>query len=404
MATFGYEVQGMDGKIHKGSIEAESLEAARAEVKGMGGYVIKLEEQSLLTKDLDLEIGGKPTPRDLGIFCRQFTSMTKAGVSIVEAMTMLCEQTENKKLRKALEAVKTNLEKGEGLAVSMAEHPNIFPSIMVNMVAAGEASGSLDNSMERVASQMEQNAKTKALVKKAMIYPVVLLVVALAVIILMLVFVIPQYSDMFADLGTDLPAITKAAMAASDFIKNNFILIAIAIIAIVAAIAYYARTDHGQHLFGKLALKIPAIKNLTVKSASSSLARTLSTLLSAGVPMTEALEIVANTMTNVWFKEALMDAKNEVIQGVPLSQPLEASGLFPPMVYHMIRIGEESGSVESMLDKLADYYDEEVEMAVQSMMALLEPLIIIVLAVVVVFLIACILSPMMKMYEALDAM
>lgn len=403
MATYGYEIIDKDGKIKKGSIDAESMDKAKADLKGQGMTVISLTEQSMLTKDIEIDIGGKPTNRDLSVFCRQFVSMTKAGVTIVEAMRMLCEQTENKKLQKALDDVRVNMEKGESLAGSLSKHPKVFPSIMVNMVAAGEASGSLEKSLDRVATQLERNSKTQALVKKAMMYPIMLLLIALAVIILMLTFVIPQYSDMFKDLGTELPGITLAVMAASDFVKAWWYAIIAVVAVVVMGLKYFGTTDMGKHVYGKIALSIPAVKNLVVKSAASSMARTMSTLMGAGVPMVEAVEIVSKTMTNIWFKEALMEARDQIMLGVPLSRPLETSGLFPPMVYHMVRIGEESGAIEDMLDKLADYYEEEVEMAVQSLMAAMEPLIIVVLAGIVGTLIAAVMAPMMTMYSALDS-
>ena len=402
MAVYGYEVIDKAGKTSKGSIDADSVGAARAELKRQNLTVVNISEQNALTKDINIDIGGKPTARDLSVFCRQFVSMTRAGVSILEAMKMLCEQTENKRLKKALEEVRVSMEKGEPLAESLAKEPKIFPGIMVNMVAAGEASGSLDTSLDRVATQLERSSKTQALVKKAMVYPIVLMVVAIVVVIVMLVFVIPQYSSMFEQLDTELPAITQAVLTASDFIKAKWYILIAVVLAVVFGIKTFAGTNTGKHVFGKLAIMVPGVKDLTTKSAASSMARTMSTLMAAGVPMVEAVEIVANTMTNIWFKEALLDAKEQIGLGVPFSRPLEDCGLYPPMVYHMVRIGEESGAIEDMLDKLADYYEEEVEMAVQSLMAMMEPMIIIVLAAIVSVLIASVLAPMMKMYEALD--
>ena len=402
MATYGYEVLDKEGKIKKGSIDADSMEKVRADLKAQGMTVVSLTEQSMLTKDIEIDIGGKPTNRDLSVFCRQFVSMTRAGVTIVEAMKMLCEQTENKKLQKTLEDVRVNMEKGESLASSLSKHPKIFPSIMVNMVAAGEASGSLETSLDRVATQLERNSKTQALIKKAMIYPVVLLVVALAVVVVMLLFVIPQYSEMFEQMDTELPGITLAVLKASEFIQQWWYILLALLVGAVLLFRYFGTTNMGKHVYGKIALKIPGVNDLIIKSAASSMARTMSTLMGAGVPMVEAVEIVSNTMTNIWFKEALLEARDQIMLGVPLSKPLESCGLFPPMVYHMVRIGEESGATEEMMDKLADYYEEEVEMAVQSMMAVMEPMIIVVLAVIVFALVAAVLSPMMKMYEAMD--
>lgn len=402
MATYGYRAITKAGKEVKGSVEADNKDLAMAELRRQELTVIDVSEQSFLTRDIDIQIGGWPKPRDLSVMCRQFVSMTKAGVSILESLKMLCEQTENKRLQDALKEVRISVEKGETLADSMAEHPKVFPGIMVNMVAAGEASGSLEIALDRVATQLERSHKTQAMVKKAMIYPIAVCVVAVIVTIVMLVVVIPNYEDMFADLGTELPWITQFYVNLSHGIIDYWFIIIPVIIALAFAIKAFAQTDMGRHCFGKIALKAPLFGKLTTKSASSMMARTMSTLLGAGVPLIEAVEIVSGVMNNVYFKEAMEDAKEEITIGMPLSRPLQECGLFPPMVYQMIRIGEESGNTEEMLDKLADYYDEEVEMEVQSLMAAMEPMIIIVLAVVVGGLIAACMMPMMSMYTALD--
>ena len=397
MATYGYRAITKAGKEVKGSVEADNKDLAMAELRRQELTVIDLGEQSFLTKDIDIQIGGWPKARDLSVMCRQFVSMTKAGVSILESLKMLCEQTENKRLQDALKEVRISVEKGETLADSLAEHPKVFPAIMVNMVAAGEAS-------DRVATQLEKSHKTQAMVKKAMIYPIAVCVVAIIVTVVMLVKVIPSYEDMFTQLDTELPWITQFYVNLSHGIINYWFIIVPIIIVIVFGIKTFAGTNAGKHFFGKIALKLPLLKTLTIKSASSMMARTLSTLMGAGVPLIEAVDIVSNVMTNIYFKEALEDAREEITIGMPLSRPLQESGLFPPMVYQMIRIGEESGNTEAMLDKLADYYDEEVEMEVQSLMAAMEPIIIVVLAVVVGGLIAACMMPMMSMYEALDNM
>lgn len=402
MAAYGYEALDRAGKTVKGSIDADTIDKAKSELKQQGYTLLNIKEQSLLTRDLNIEIGGYPKPRDLSVFCRQFVSMTRAGVSILEALKMLSEQTENKQLKKAVEGVRVSVEKGETLARSLKEYPKVFPELMVNMVNAGESSGSIDVAMERMAVQFEKANKTRALVKKAMMYPIIVCLVAIVVVIVMLVVVIPQYAEMFTELGTDLPGITKAVQAASNFIIGYWYILVPVIIVIAIALKMFAKTDMGKHVFHGIQLKIPALKNLKVKQASSQMARTMSTLLAAGVPLIEAVEIVGNTMDNVYFREAMDTCKNEIIIGQPLSRPLEEVGLFPPMVYHMVRIGEESGNTEEMLNKLADYYDEEVEMAVQTLMAAMEPMIIVVLAVIVGVLIAACMAPMLSMYNAME--
>lgn len=402
MADFGYEAITKDGKTIKGSMEAESAEAATAVLKAKGYIVTDITEQSLLSKDINFSFDKKPTPRDLAVFCNQFVAMSRAGVSILECLNLLREQTENKTLAKAIRETQAEVEKGETLANGLKEHPKVFSDLMVTTINAGEQSGSLEVSLQRMAEQYEKSAKTAALIKKAMIYPIVVALVAVAVVVVMLVKVIPAYTDMFADLGTDLPKITKVVVGMSDFILGYWFILIPVIIAIVVGIKAYLATPSGKRLTSTIALKFKATKNLTTKSACSQFARTLATLLSAGVPLVEAVDIVGDTMQNVLFFDAVKYAKEEVIKGVPLSQPLEESGLFPPMMYHMVRIGEEAGNTEEMLTKLADYYDEEVELAVQSLMAAMEPMIIIVLAVIVGVLIGAVMSPMLSMYQALD--
>lgn len=404
MPSFVYTAIDKAGVEMKGNVEAENKADVIQQVKRMGLIPVEIEEQSIWNRNLEFNFERKPSSRDLSIFCRQFVSMTKAGVTIIDAMRMLVEQTENKTLKKAAEALRASLEKGESLASSMKEHPKIFPGILNSMVAAGEASGSLDVAMERMSTQFEKTAKNQGMVKKAMIYPMVVGVVAIAVIVVMLVIVIPSYSQMFEDLNTELPAITQMVLGASNFLKARWMVIVAVVAAAVVGIKVYLSTEEGKRMFSKLQFMIPGVKNLVIKSASANMARTLGTLISAGVPLVEAVDIVANTMQNVLIREALLNAKDQIMIGVPLSDPLRECGLFPPMVYHMIRIGEEAGTTEEMLTKLADYFDEEVELAVQSLMAAMEPMIIVVLAAIVGVMVISILLPMMSMYDSVNAL
>lgn len=404
MAAFGYEALNSVGKQVKGSIEADTIEQARQELKKQGLVILDLKAQSLLNKDLNIDIGGWPKPRDLSVFCRQFVSMSRAGVTIVEGLKMLAEQTENKRLKEAIGGVRVSVEKGETLARSLEDYPKIFPDLMVNMVAAGEASGSLDVALERMALHFEKASKTASLVKKALVYPVAVCIVAVVVIIVMLTVVIPSYTQMFSELGSDLPWITKALVAVSDVLIHRWFIIVPTIAAIAVGIKGFAGTDTGRHFFHKLQLIIPMLKGLIMKQSSSQFARTMSTLLAAGVPLVECVEIVGSTMSNVYYKEALATCKSEVVIGQPLSRPLEECGLFPPMVFHMTRIGEETGNTEDMLTKLADYYDEEVEVAVQAFMAALEPMIVVVLAGIVLIILGACMAPMLTLYSTLNDM
>ncbi|MBO7357388.1 MAG: type II secretion system F family protein, partial [Lachnospiraceae bacterium] len=307
-------------------------------------------------------------------------------------------------LSKGIREARISVEKGETLASAMEQNKKVFPDLMIHMVAAGEASGSLDLALERVAIQLEKTARTRAMVRKAMIYPIMVSIVALGVVIVMLLVVIPTYSELFKDLGTDLPAITKSVIGASEFLKTYWFIILLFVAGFIILIRYFKETYAGQKFFGGIELKIPVLRDLRIKSNSALMARTLGSLLSSGVGITEAVGIVANTLDNIYFKEAMEMARDQITIGLPLSKPLTDSQLFPPMVCHMIKIGEEAGNTEEMLERLADYYDEEVEQQTGRVMAVLEPMIIIVMALVVAFLIASILAPMMHLYDALDAM
>lgn len=402
MEIFQYVAIAKDGKEKKGNIESASIETATASLKAEGLIPISVSEQSFLSKDINITIGSLVKPRDLSLFCRQFVGIIAAGVSIVDALGMISEQTANKHLQKALQETLTAVQKGETLAHAMKmQGDKIFPSILINMVEAGEASGNLEIAFERMATQFEKDAKMRALIKKAMVYPSVVGVVAIGVIILMMTVVIPNFEGLFNQIGGEMPAITRAVQAGSKFLLSYWYLVIAGVFGFVIAIKFYAKSTKGEEQFAKLALKMPLFGDLKIKGYSSRYARTISTLLAAGIPLIEAIDITARTIENKVIRQSLISAKEEVARGVPLSIPMKACGHFPPMVCHMTKIGEETGNMEAMLERLADYYDEEVEVATQSLTAAMEPMIIIVLAAVVGVLIAAIMSPMMTMYDSL---
>ena len=399
MADYSYIAIEKSGKEIKGSMESDSREKVEQKLRSQGCIPLEIKEQNALQKDIKIGVGKKVKTRDLSVFCRQFVSMLRAGVSIVEALDMLSIQTENKTLSQAIREVRTEIGKGSTLSEAMEKQNKVFPPMLVNMVEAGETSGSIDKSLERMAIQFEKEAKLKG-----MMYPMVLGVVALVILIVMLTYVIPNYMEMFEGYDFDMPALTLAIMHMGDFVKNHAILLVAIIVAIVIGIKSWKKTESGQEFFGTRAIKIPVFKNLNIKTYSSVFARTLSTLMQAGIPMIDAVDSVANTMTNILYKRELLKAKEEIAKGVPLSEPLKNGGLFPPMVVHMMAIGEETGEIEEMLDKLADYYDEEVEVTTQTVLALLEPMIIVFMAIIVVILIAAIMGPMLSLYNGVGNM
>lgn len=402
MNSYSYLVIDKQGKEKKGTMEAANEDLVRAFLKAEGNLLISISPQNIFTKDIQINLGNPIKPRDLSVFCRQFVSILSAGVSIINALDMLSEQTENKVLSKAIKNVQTSVEKGETLADAMIAEKKIFPRLLIHMVEAGEASGDLETVFERMAEHFEKDTKLKAQVKKAMIYPMVVGCVAIIVIFVMMLVVIPNFVGIFQDMNMELPAMTRMVIGMSDFVKGKWFLILLVIAFAVFGFYLTKKSDTGKFFLGRLVLKLPLFGKIITKSNSSRFARTLSTLLTAGIPMVEALDITAKTLDNVIAKQVLFTAKDDVIKGFPLSNPIRVSGVFPPMVCQMIKIGEESGNLESMLEKLADYYDEEVKIATESLTAVLEPMIIVVLALVVGVLIMAIMQPMMSMYTGLD--
>lgn len=402
MPGFTYVAVDKRGKEKKGSIEADNKEKVADILKNDGLIPVSVKEQGALNKDIDFSIGKKVKPRDLSVFCRQFVSITQAGVPMKEALQMLSEQTENKWLKRAISEVLLSVEKGNTLADSMRGQSDIFPPMLINMVEAGENSGSLEMAFSRMAVQFEKEAKLKATIRKATIYPIILIIAAIGVVAVMLLFVIPIFIDMFADLDVEMPGITMWVMNTSEWMTEHWYMILGLIILVIVAYKMIYKTEQGRLAIDRVKMKMPLFGKLTVKTACAQFARTMSTLLSSGISTIDALETVSKIVNNIHYTNALLKAREEVMKGIPLSEPLTASKIFPPMVCHMTGIGEETGNIEDMLEKLADYYDEEVEMTTQSVLAAMEPLIIVFMAVVVGTLVIAVVSPIGAMYSGLD--
>ena len=401
MATYKYEVIQEDGKPKKGTIEAPNEDAALSDLRAAGNFIVSVTMASVLEKDLEINIGRVAKPRELGVFCRQFESVLNAGVTVIDALGMLAEQTSNKAFSNAIEQVRDSVQRGETLADSMAMHPKVFPELMIHMVAAGEASGSLDVAFSRIGLQMEKEARLKGIIAKSMVYPVILIIAVIVLAYILLTRVVPMFTDALSEVDAQLPAITLAVIAVSDFLVDSWYWFFGTIAVVVIFLRAFSKTERGALVFGQIALHLPLFGDLVIKSVSASLTRTLSTLITTGIPLIDSVGIVERTIKNAMVRQTMQRAQRQIIEGIPLSNPLEESGVFPPMVYHMIRIGEETGNMEEMLDKVAAYYDEEVEMATESLIAALEPMIIIVMAVTVLPIILAILMPMFNLYSAI---
>lgn len=401
MPGYFYIVADKAGKEKRGKMEANNRGAAKELLKKDGYVILSLEEQSQQF-DMNFTFGRKLKPRDLSVFCRQFVSILESGVAMKEALAMLEEQTENKTLKKSIAEVLTNIEKGNSLADAMRGESHVFPPMLINMVEAGESSGNLEMAFSRMAEQFEKEAKLKATVRKATVYPIVLIFACIGVIGVMLLYVIPIFIDMFKEIDMEMPAFTMFVMGLSEWAGTHVYIIVGVAVAIFAAYQAYYRTEGGRKNIDKIKMKMPLFGQLVVKSNCSRFARTASTLLAAGVPMIDCLDIVSRIVNNIHYSMAIQNAREEVMKGIPLSEPLRDAGIFPPMVYHMTGIGEETGNIEQMLNKLADYYDEEVEITTQTILAAMEPLIIVFMAVVVGSLVIASILPIAAMYEGLD--
>lgn len=400
MAVFNYKVVDKNGKNKKGTIEAPNRDGAEKKLKADGYAIMSLTEQnSPFSGGL---IKKKVKSKDLAVFCKQFSAVIRAGVTIISALELMGDQIENKTLQRAVMDAKTYVEKGGTLADALRVNSEVFPPIMINMVAAGEVSGNLEICLDRLTEHFEKDNALSAKIKGAMTYPIVVFIVMIIVVIVVMVMVIPNFSSMFAEMGTQLPLATRIMVAASNFIIHKWWLLIIIVAAIVVGCKAFKRSSVGEQLFANMAIKMPIFGNLTIKSACSRFARTMSTLMASGISMIDAVEQVAKMMDNKIIRDGLLDAKTQVAKGIPLSKPLKDMEMLPPMLSAMTKIGEETGDIEEMLSKVADYYDEEVEEATNKLTAAMEPLIMVVLACIVGMIVAAVYGPIMSMYSALD--
>lgn len=403
MAQFNYKAVNQAGKAKKGTVDAADREKAMEKLKNEGLSVTDLKDAGESSKGLSI-VRKKVKARDLSVVCKQMVSILNAGVTVITALDMLSEQMDNKTLKEALIESKIYVEKGGNLSDSFRLNPNVFPPIMINMVAAGEASGSLETSFERLSEHFEKDDALKGKIKGALTYPIIVLIVAVLVIVVVMVAVIPNFVEMFADMGTELPLPTVMMMKGSEFILKKWWLLLIIIAAIAFGIRVFKATPTGELFFSKIAINAPIFSNLVIKSNSARFARTLSTLMAAGIPMLDAIEQVAKMMSNKIFRDGLMDTKTQVAKGLPLSKPLKDMEVFPTMLVQMVKIGEETGNIEDMMDKLADLYDREVDMATESLTQAMEPLTMVVMAGIVGMIVAAVYGPILSMYDGIDNM
>lgn len=402
MPGFNYTAIDRNGKRVRSSLDASSIETAKSSLRGAGYTILDIKEQTTLNRDIEIPFLGNPKAKDMAVFCRQFVSILRAGVSVASVLAMLGQQTGNKKLRAAIREMQADVEKGEALASSMRRHPKIFPAILVNMVSAGEASGNLEESFRQMELYFDRSKRTKSKVTSAMIYPCVLIVVMIVVLIVMMTKIIPNFLKTFEDMDAELPKITLGVMAVCEWFKSWWWVPLLVLAALIVGGVLFHRTNKGKHFFGWLARKTPVVGNLTVKTACATFCRTMEVLIGSGLTLTDSMDLAASNMGNIYYLEAIRDARALVAEGTPLRESLVRTGIFPPMVSNLVGVGEETGDLQSMMGKVADYYDEEVDEATKKLLNLMEPAIIIFMAIFVVIIVLAIYLPMINMTKAFD--
>jgi type IV pilus assembly protein PilC len=382
MSVYVWVAQGRAGEVKKGETEAINEAAVRTQLRRQGLKPTRVKEKP---KDLleMIPLRGSVKSKDVVIFSRQFSTMINAGLPLIQCLDILAAQEQNKTFAKVIRNIKEEIEGGSTLSDALRKHPKVFDDLFINMIAAGEAGGILDTILNRLATYLEKSMKLKRKVKGAMTYPGVVLVMSVGIITLLLVKVVPVFQSIFAGMGRELPFATQTLIDLSNFVTNNALYIVCALVIAFVALARFYRTDSGRYLFDRMIIKPPVIGPLMRKVAIAKFTRTLSTLISSGVPILDGLEIVSRTSGNKIVERALMETRKNISEGKTIAEPLAATTVFPPMVVQMIAVGEATGSLDSMLSKIADFYDDEVEVAVSAMTSMLEPVLMVFLGGVV---------------------
>jgi type IV pilus assembly protein PilC len=399
--TFQYSVRDKTGKVVSGTLEADSQASVAAKLKQMGYSPISISKHKAGMKT-EIKIpgfGGKVKLKDLAVMSRQFAVMINSGLSLLRSLTILSEQTENKVLAGILGEVRNDIETGVSLSSAMAKHPKAFPPLMVNMTRAGEIGGFLDSVLLQIAENYEAEVKLRGKVKSAMTYPVVVFIMAILATIGMLLFIVPVFKGLFDDLGGTLPAPTRVLIFMSNILKVGFPAVVVGFFAFTIVWAKYRLTPQVRNVVDPIKLKVPVFGSLFQKIALSRFARNLGTMLRSGVPILQALDIVADTTGNVVLARAIRDVQESVRSGETITRPLENHPVFPPMVVQMMAVGEDTGALDTMLAKISEFYDQEVEATTESLTALIEPLMIAFLGGVVGSMIIALYMPIFKIFE-----
>ena len=401
MANFKYKAINSEGQRIEGSQSADSESQVREMLLSNQYYPLSIEKENSKNK-ISFSFNRKVKLKDIAIFCRQFYVMLDSGLSIGKALNILIEQGEKPKIREALIGVNGDLKRGETLANSMRKRKDVFPNLLTSMIDAGERSGNLDIILKRMAEYYEKETKIRGKIKSAMIYPIVLGVVAIIAITFILTFVMPTFVQMFEENNVDLPMSTKMVLETSKMLGKYGIIIFLILVTAIILLGKYLKSEEGQYKLSIINLKIPVIKKLTQKIIVSRFTRTMGIVSSSGMSLVTSLEIVASVVGNKIAEKELLKVKEKVLKGEGLGDSIMKIKIFPPMLASMVKVGEEAGSLDSILDKTADFYDDELEREIQTATALIEPAMIVVMGVIIGFLLISILTPMFKMYNSIS--
>jgi type IV pilus assembly protein PilC len=394
MSTFTYAVRDKAGKVVKGKLDGDSKDAVQAKLAQMGYIILELDKQGGLAGLSSVKFGTGVKPKDITIFARQFSTMINAGLSLTKCLSILSAQTESAGLRDVIAQIGKDVEAGQSLSDSLAKHPKVFPPIFVNMVRAGETGGVLDEVLNRVADHFESEQKLKGKIKSAMTYPLAMGGLVLVVLAAMMMFVVPTFEKMFNDMGGKLPFVTQLLVDISHFVAGWGGLMVVVVIAGLVALFKWWSKGPGKTIWDGAKLNMPVFGSLIRKISLAKFTRTFGTLVSAGVPILSALDIVADTAGNQVVANAVMRARSAIKEGETIAKPLSESKVFPSMLVQMIAVGEETGALDTMLNKIADFYDEEVSTAVDGLTSLIEPLMMASLGVIVGGMVIALYLPM----------
>lgn len=402
MSVYIWEGKNLQGVTQKGENEAANEAAVRDLLRKqkIRPTIIKPKPKDIL--DYLRFMKSKISTRDLILFTRQFSTMIDAGLPLIQGLEILAGQTENPAFRKIIAQVKSDVEGGSSFADSLKKHPKVFDNLYTNLVAAGELGGVLDTILQRLAAYIEKNARLVSKVKGAMVYPSVIACIAFVVILVMLIFVIPVFAEMFSSFGGELPGLTQGVVNVSNFLRSNWWILAIIAGACAVAFKKFKATKRGEYLVDKYLLKFPVIGDLLRKVAVAKFTRTLGTMISSGVPILDGLDIVAKTAGNRIVEDAINATKASISEGKTIAEPMMQSGVFPPMVCQMVAVGESTGALDTMLSKIADFYEEEVDQAVDTLTTLIEPIMMVFLGGSVGTMLAAMYLPIFKIAGAVE--